>query len=87
MTTTTLATSSVADILDRAARHVAQPINASLPEALRTATRDPHLAEQAVQQLADTLKLHPRDLPLWDVTRPRNHVAKILRIAAGVVAR
>ena len=78
------ATYEVADVLHRVARHVSSPVNASLPEALRIVTRDQALAGQAVQQLADTLKLHPRDLPLWDVTRPRHQVAAILRIAAGV---
>lgn len=83
MTTLTLPAATVADVLRRTASHVAQPVNASLADALRTATRNPALAQQAVQRLASVLRLHPRDLPMWDVTRARSDVAAILRIAAG----
>jgi len=83
MSTLTLATAeTAASVLHRAARRVSAPMNASLPEAFRLATRDPNLSRAAVQQLAHTLGLHPRDLPLWDVTRTRTDVAAILRIAA-----
>jgi hypothetical protein len=83
MSTLTLtAAETVAITLHRVARRVSAPMNASLPEALRLATRDPQLARAAVEQLAATLSLHPRDLPLWDVTRTRTDVAAILRIAA-----
>lgn len=83
MTTTTLPTSTVADVLAKMARLIHGPYNASLPEALHLATRDQATARHAVKQLADTLKLHPRDLPLWGVTRTRDQIAAILRIAAG----
>lgn len=84
MTTLTLPTTTVTDVLHRTALYVNHPVNASLPDALRTATRDQTLADQAAQQLADTLRLHPRDLAVWDVTRSRARVAAILRIAAQV---
>ncbi|MET8864627.1 hypothetical protein ABZW11_16955 [Nonomuraea sp. NPDC004580] len=71
------------EVLRRMARLVHGPYNASLPEALHLATRNPATARQAVQRLADTLGRHPRDLPLWGVTRPRAQVAAALRIAAG----
>lgn len=78
-------TDDIAKVLHRAARHVAQPVNASLPEALRTVTRDQHLASRAVDALARVLHRHPRDLPMWDVTRPRDQVADMLRLAARIV--
>lgn len=75
---------TTSDVLFRMACLVRGPYNASLPEALRLATRNPDSAREAVQQLADTLRLHPRDLALWDRVRPRDQVAAIIRIAAGV---
>jgi hypothetical protein len=75
----------IATVLRQAARHVAQPVNASLPEALRIVTRDETLAGQAAEMLARTLRLHPRDLPLWDVTRSRSDVADMLTVAALLI--
>jgi hypothetical protein len=85
MATTTLPAAPPANnVLLKMARLVHGPYNASLPEALHLATREPRLAEQAVQRLADTLRLHPRDLALWDRVRPRDQVSAVLRIAAEV---
>ncbi|MGW4796136.1 hypothetical protein ACWEPC_27320 [Nonomuraea sp. NPDC004297] len=77
----------VGDVLLKMARLVHGPYNASLPEALHLATRDPDTTRQVVRRLADTLRRHPRDLPLWSATRPRDQVAAILRIAAQGVTR
>lgn len=83
MSTETIAlVGGASDVLFRAARHIDAPFNASLPEAIRMATRNPALAQQAAQRLADKLRLHPRDLPMWDVTRPRVQVAVVVRFAA-----
>lgn len=77
---------TASDVLIKMARFVNGPYNASLPEALHLATRNPDSARKAVQRLADTLKLHPRSLAFWDVTRTRNQVADMLRLAAGIIA-
>lgn len=71
-----------AETLLKMARLICGPYNASLPEALHLATRDHTTARHAVQKLADTLHRHPRDLALWDRTRPRDQVARIIRLAA-----
>ncbi|TDD45403.1 hypothetical protein E1286_24100 [Nonomuraea terrae] len=87
LTLTTTATDAASQVLRKMADLIGGPYNASLVEALHLATRDQALAEQAVKQLATTLNRHPRDLPLWDVTRPRDLVAHILRLAALGVNR
>ncbi|MEU8362362.1 hypothetical protein AB0C27_40720 [Nonomuraea sp. NPDC048882] len=60
------------------------PYNATLPEALHLSTRNPGTARQAMRQLADTLRLHPRDLALWGATRARDEIVAVLRLAAGM---
>ncbi|WP_049568751.1 hypothetical protein [Nonomuraea sp. SBT364] len=85
MTTTTdriALNATASDVLSKVEKYVRGPYNASLTEALHLATRNPDTARKAVQKLADTLRLHPRDLPLWDVTRSRSDVAAVLRLAA-----
>ncbi|GAA2308661.1 hypothetical protein GCM10010149_68470 [Nonomuraea roseoviolacea subsp. roseoviolacea] len=61
-------------------------MNASLAEALRLATRDLDLdlAGHAIKALVETLRLHPRDLPLWDLSRTRSQVTTLLELAARV---
>lgn len=77
----------VADVLQKAARYVAQPVNASLPDALRTATRDDLLVGEAVEALARRLRCHPRDIPMWDRSRSRAQVGGALADAALLAER
>lgn len=72
----------VAAVLRTAARYVAQPVNASLPDALRTATRDELLVGEAVEALARRLRCHPRDVSMWDRRRTRAQVGGALADAA-----
>ncbi|MEV0382847.1 hypothetical protein [Nonomuraea sp. NPDC050643] len=71
-------------ILLKMARLVRGPYNASLAEALHLATRNQATARQAMRQLADTLRLQPRDLPLWGAARTRDEIVAMLLLAAGV---
>ncbi len=75
----------IAAVLRQAACYAGQPVNASLPDALRTACRDGLLVEQAVEALARRLRCHPRDIPMWDRLRTRAHVAGVLKDAALLV--
>lgn len=74
---------TASDVLYRMARLVDGPHNASLSEALHTATRNPSLADQAINRLARTLGLRPRDLPLWAAGRNRKQISAALNRAAG----
>ncbi|MFI7449593.1 hypothetical protein ACIBQX_19000 [Nonomuraea sp. NPDC049714] len=75
----------VAAVLRTAARYVAQPVNASLPDALRTVTRDELLVGEAVEALARRLRCHPRDVSMWDRRRTRAQVGAALADAALLV--
>jgi hypothetical protein len=75
----------IAALLRQAACYADQPVNASLPDALRTACRDELLVEQAAEALARRLRCHPRDLAWWDHGRTRAQVAGALRDAALLV--
>jgi hypothetical protein len=75
----------IAAVLRQAACYAGQPVNASLPDALRTACRDELLVEQAADALARRLRCHPRDLAWWDRRRTRAQVAGALRDAALLV--
>jgi hypothetical protein len=74
----------IAAVLRRAARYASPPVNASLQDALRTASRDELLVEQAAEALARRLRCHPRDLAWWDRGRTRAQVAGALKDAAAV---
>jgi hypothetical protein len=74
----------IAALLRRAARYAGQPVNASLSDALRTASRDELLVGEAAEALARRLRCHPRDLAWWDRGRTRAQVAGALKDAAAV---
>jgi hypothetical protein len=75
----------IAAVLRQAACYAGPPVNASLPDALRTACRDELLVSQAAEALARRLRCHPRDLAWWDHGRTRAQVAGALKDAALLV--
>jgi hypothetical protein len=75
----------IAAVLRQAACYAGQPVNASLPDALRTASRDELLVSQAAEALARRLRCHPRDLAWWDRGRTRAQVSGALKDAALLV--
>ncbi|WP_219466916.1 hypothetical protein [Nonomuraea rhizosphaerae] len=81
-------TASVADVLHKTALYVNHPVNASLADALDTATHgDTVLEQQAADALALVLRRRTCDLGWWDRSHTRAQVAARLADAALLIER
>ncbi|MEU6781445.1 hypothetical protein ABZ912_19755 [Nonomuraea angiospora] len=79
---------TVADVLRKTAIYVNHPVNASLSEALHTATRgDSDMVTDAALALGTVLRRRVGELAWWDRSNTRAHVAGTLKVAAAAVKR